>query len=217
MEQPNFGESKAPLSLTPAGSSSACTPINGSSIPTGPHSENGSEVELRMFTEADIEQRIQSQTLDRAESPHHIFSKHKKWLLVYLVSLGGSFSALSSNIYFPAIDAISTDLGVSTADVTLTITVYMIVQGVAPSLYGAISDTHGRRLTFLLTLVVYTAANLSLAFTSNFPMLLVLRGLQAAGSSATISISTGVIADIAEPGERGGFMGTNAGIRYERP
>ncbi|KAH7231131.1 major facilitator superfamily domain-containing protein [Fusarium tricinctum] len=213
MEQPQFRESIAPLTSTPADLSSACTPVNGSSSTTPSHSAFGSEVELQMFTEADIEQRNHSQTLDGAEPPPHIFSKHKKWMLVYLVSLGGSFSALSSNIYFPAIDAISTDLGVSTADVTLTITVYMIVQGVAPSLYGAISDTHGRRLTFLLTLVVYTAANLSLAFTSNFPMLLVLRGLQAAGSSATISISTGVISDIAEPGERGGFMGTNAGIR----
>ncbi|RKL37177.1 hypothetical protein BFJ72_g7833 [Fusarium proliferatum] len=44
-------------------------------------------------------------------------------------------------------------------------------------------------------------------------MLVVLRGLQAAGSAATISISTGVIADIAEPDERAGFMATNSGIR----
>ncbi|RGP63171.1 hypothetical protein FSPOR_8753 [Fusarium sporotrichioides] len=213
MEQPQFREGIAPLSSTPARLSSVCTPVNDSPSATPFHSAFGSEVELQMFTEADIEQRIHSQTLDEAEPPHHIFPKHKKWMLVYLVSLGGSFSALSSNIYFPAIDAISADLRVSTTDVALTITVYMIVQGIAPSLYGAISDTHGRRLTFLLTLAVYTAANLSLAFTSNFPMLLVLRALQAAGSSATISISTGVIADIAEPGERGGFMGTNAGIR----
>jgi hypothetical protein len=215
MDQPHFSKSRAPPSSTPAGSSFASTPVNGSSTPTGSHSENGSEVELRIFTGADIEQRIHSQTLDGAEAPYHIFSKHKKWMLVYLVSLGGSFSALSSNIYFPAIDTISRDLSVGTDDVALTITVYMIVQGVAPSLYGAISDTHGRRVTFLLTLIVYTAANITLAFTSNFAMLLVLRGLQAAGSAATISISTGVIADIAEPGERGGFMGTNGGIRYE--
>jgi MFS family permease len=47
-------------------------------------------------------------------------------------------------------------------------------------------------------------------------MLMVLRGLQAAGSAATISISAGVIADIACPQERGRFIGTNAGIRYVR-
>ncbi|KAM0551739.1 hypothetical protein ACHAPJ_008306 [Fusarium lateritium] len=89
----------------------------------------------------------------------------------------------------------------------------MIVQRIAPSLYGAISDTRGRRITFIIALVVYLAANLSLAFTSNLAMLIVLRGLQAAGSAATISISTGVIADIAEADERAGFRGTNAGIR----
>ncbi|RSL71721.1 hypothetical protein CEP53_001386 [Fusarium sp. AF-6] len=89
----------------------------------------------------------------------------------------------------------------------------MVVQGIAPSLFGAFSDTYGRRFTFTVSLVIYTVANLALAFTSSFPMLLVLRGVQAAGSAATISISAGVIADIANPRERGGFMGTNAGIR----
>lgn len=62
--------------------------------------------------------------------------------------------------------------------------------------------------------MIYAAANLGLAFTSNLPMLLVLRGAQAAGSAGTISISAGVISDIAMPGERGGFMGANSGIRY---
>ncbi|CAI6018180.1 unnamed protein product [Clonostachys chloroleuca] len=145
--------------------------------------------------------------------PYHIFTRRQKWNLVYLVSLAGSFSPLSSNIYFPAVDTIATELGVSASLVALTITVYMVVQGIAPSIFGAVSDTGGRRLAFVLTLSVYTASNLALAFTSNYAMLLVLRGLQAAGSAATISISAGVISDIADPNERGGFMGTNAGIR----
>lgn len=89
----------------------------------------------------------------------------------------------------------------------------MIVQGIAPSLFGTFSDTCGRRLSFAISLTIYTAANLALAFTSSYPMLMVLRGVQAGGSAATISISAGVIADIASPDERGGFMGTNAGVR----
>ncbi|RGP81142.1 mfs multidrug [Fusarium longipes] len=212
MFQQNSWKNTSPAPLTPT-LSSAYTSANEPSTPTAPLSETGSEVELRVFTGTDVEDQTQPRTSNGAEPPYNVFSKHKKWILVYLVSLGGSFSALSSNIYFPAIDSISKDLGANKNEIALTITIYMIVQGIAPSLYGAISDTHGRRLTFLLTLLVYTAANISLAFTSNFAMLLVLRGLQAAGSAATISISTGVIADIAEPGERGGFMGTNAGIR----
>lgn len=148
------------------------------------------------------------------DPPYHILSKKQKWNLVVFVSMAGAFSPLSSNIYFPAIDTISTDLGVSATLVALTITVYMVAQGIAPSVFGTFSDTFGRRLTFTISLTIYTLANLALAFTSSYPMLMVLRGLQAAGSAATISISAGVIADIACPGERGGFMGTNAGVRY---
>lgn len=150
------------------------------------------------------------------EERYHILSNKQKWNLVILVSFAGSFSPLSSNIYFPAVDTISRDLGVNRSLIALTITVYMVVQGIAPSLLGAFSDAYGRRLTFTITLTIYAVANLALAFTTNYPMLMVLRGLQAGGSAATISISAGVIADIACPQERGRFIGTNAGVRYVR-
>ncbi|GFF54034.1 probable transporter AQR1 [Aspergillus udagawae] len=145
--------------------------------------------------------------------PYRNLSKKQKWNIVIFVSLAGSLSPLSSNIYFPAVDTISTDLGVNASLVALTITIYMVVQGIAPSIFSTLSDTCGRRLTFTICLTIYTAANLALAFTSSYPMLMVLRGLQAAGSAATISISTGVIADITSSKERGGFMGANAGMR----
>lgn len=81
----------------------------------------------------------------------------------------------------------------------------MAVQGIAPSFWGPISDTKGRRITFIGmsavlsttsshadcsigTFIVYLAANVGLAFSESFPLLMVFRGLQAAGSSATISI-----------------------------
>ena len=147
------------------------------------------------------------------EPPYHIYSRRQKWVLVCLVSFAGLLSPLSSNIYFPAIDTISQDLGVNTSLVALTISIYMVVQGIAPSIFGALSDSCGRRMVFIMTFTVYLAANLGLAFTTNYPMLLVLRGLQAAGSSANISISAGVISDIADRSERGGFIGTGSGIR----
>ncbi|KAL4940474.1 hypothetical protein BDV06DRAFT_224047 [Aspergillus oleicola] len=145
--------------------------------------------------------------------PYHILTTNQKWNLVIFVSLAACFSPLSSNIYFPALNTISSDLHVDAILVSLTITVYMVVQGIAPSLFSACLDAWGRRVTFGICLSIYTAANLALAFTSSYAMLMVLRGLQAAGSAATISIAAGVIGDIATPKERGGFMGTNAGVR----
>ena len=64
------------------------------------------------------------------------------------------------------------------------------------------------------TFVVYLIANICLAFSNNFALLMVFRGMQATGSAATISIGQGVIADIASPKERGSFTGTNQGSKF---
>ncbi|KAE9370433.1 MFS general substrate transporter [Stipitochalara longipes BDJ] len=147
------------------------------------------------------------------EPPYHVFSLAKKKQMVYIVSLAGLFSPLSSNIYFPALGQISKSLNVSLSLISLTITVYMIVQGLAPSFWGPLSDTKGRRITFIGTFLVYLAANIGLAFSNNFITLMVFRGIQAAGSAATISVGAGVIGDITTPRERGGLIGIFGGIR----
>lgn len=71
---------------------------------------------------------------------------------------------------------------------TLTITVYMILQGLAPSFWGSLSDTIGRRVIFIGTFIVYILANIALGVSENYGELMAFRAVQAAGSSATISI-----------------------------
>ncbi|KAL1878185.1 hypothetical protein Daus18300_002102 [Diaporthe australafricana] len=43
----------------------------------------------------------------RSEQPFHIFSKKQKWVVVVIIGIAGLFSGLSSNIYFPSLDAIA--------------------------------------------------------------------------------------------------------------
>jgi len=64
----------------------------------------------------------------------------------------------------------------------------MVVQGLAPSFWGPLSDTRGRRITFIGTFTVYLLANVGLAFSRNFGTLMLFRAIQAAGSAATISV-----------------------------
>lgn len=134
--------------------------------------------------------------------------------------------------------------------ISLTVTVYMIVQGIAPSFWGPMSDTKGRRITFIGTVlcsmvfentiayryegtfVVYLIANVGLAFSNNFTALMVFRGIQAAGSAATISVGktsyslpqelrltkvlgAGVIGDITTARERGGLIGIFGGSKSQ--
>jgi MFS family permease len=64
----------------------------------------------------------------------------------------------------------------------------MIFQGLSPSFWGSLADIWGRRPVYLGTLIVYMGACVGLAMTPAYWVLLVLRMLQAFGSSSVIAI-----------------------------
>lgn len=124
-----------------------------------------------------------------------------------MVACGGFFSPLSANIYFPALNSLAADLKVSNELINLSLTSYMIFQGLAPTIFGDLADMTGRRPTYILGFIIYIGANVGLALQNNYAALLVLRCLQSSGSSGTVALGNGVVADIASSGERGKFMG----------
>ena len=117
------------------------------------------------------------------EPPYNVFTPGQRRLVVLMAALAGFFSPFSAFIYFPAIDYVSADLGVTVQLVNVTITVYLIVQGVIPAFFGDLADQVGRRPVYLLVLSVYLVSCISLALQRSYPALLVLRMLQSAGSS----------------------------------
>lgn len=124
-----------------------------------------------------------------------------------MVSDRTTVSGFASNIYFPAIPSIARDLNVSVELVNLTVTSYLVFQGLAPSLWGPISDVRGRRTAYFGTFLVFFGACIGLALSKNYATLIVLRCLQSTGSASTIAIGAGVIGDITTRAERGAFMG----------
>ena len=121
------------------------------------------------------------QSADRIE--YSLFTKTQKRYVVFIVAFAGMFSPLSSFIYYPAIYTLATDLGTSVEAINLTITSYMVVSGIVPSILGSIADRLGRRPIYLLSFIIYFAANVGLALQHSFPALLLLRMVQSAGSS----------------------------------
>lgn len=158
-------------------------------------------------TEENSNERIPEPEQTPATALFSIFDRQQKALIVLLISVAATFSGFASNPYFPAIPTIAEDLSVSVELVTLTVTSYLIFQGLAPSLWGPISDVKGRRVAYLCTFCVFLGANIGLAQTRNYATLIVLRCLQSTGSASTIAIGGGVIGDITTRADRGGFMG----------
>ncbi|MCJ1277235.1 hypothetical protein MMC21_005045 [Puttea exsequens] len=136
-----------------------------------------------------------------------VFNSRQRQFIVFMVACAGFFSPLSANIYFPALTALSKDLHVSNDLINISLTTYMIFQGLAPTIFGDLADMTGRRPTYVLGFVIYIAANIGLALQDNYVALLVLRCLQSTGSSGTVALGNAVVADIASSGERGKFMG----------
>ncbi|KAI8148733.1 major facilitator superfamily domain-containing protein [Fennellomyces sp. T-0311] len=141
------------------------------------------------------------------DEPYSAFSGWQKVVLVTITATCGMLSPLSANIYFPALTAIQLDFGTTTELINLTVTVYMIFQGVSPAFWGSLADVWGRRPVYLGTILVYIGTCIGLALAPSYAALLVLRMLQAFGSSSVVAIGAGVVGDIATPAERGTYFG----------
>ncbi|KAF7979401.1 hypothetical protein HWV62_42510 [Athelia sp. TMB] len=131
------------------------------------------------------------QEVEEKKKPYSIYSTREKWSIVMLTSFAALFSPLTANIYLPAIPTMAAAFHKSTELINITVTVYMVFQGLSPMFWGTMADKVGRRPVFLACLIV-----LSLAC--------------AAGSASTVALGAGVIGDIAEPFERGGFFGISS-------
>jgi MFS family permease len=132
-----------------------------------------------------------------------------------MVTIASIISPMTANIYFPALDSVADDLDVSIPLINLTLTTYMILQGLAPTIFGDFGDTAGRRPAFTLAFTIYLFANIGLALQRDYVALLVLRCIQSAGSSGTLALAYAVVADIASSEERGRYMGlVGAGVNF---
>ncbi|KAF3768120.1 hypothetical protein M406DRAFT_61800 [Cryphonectria parasitica EP155] len=149
----------------------------------------------------------QTRKRQAVEPPYSSFSLWEKRFIVLAAALSAFFSPLTAQIYFPALNVLADAFHVSTSKINLTITTYMVFQGVTPMFIGGFADTGGRRPAYAVCFVVYIGANIGVALCQNYGQLLVLRCLQSAGSASTVALCQAVIADTITSAERGQYIG----------
>ncbi|KAK1777709.1 major facilitator superfamily domain-containing protein [Copromyces sp. CBS 386.78] len=138
---------------------------------------------------------------------HSIHSTWAKRLIIFAASISAFFSPLTAQIYLPALPTLADEFNVTATKVNLTVTTYMIFQGITPMFLGGLADSAGRRPAYVICFVIYIAANIGLALSKNLTSLLVLRMLQSAGSSTTVALCQATLADITTSAERGHYIG----------
>jgi len=128
---------------------------------------------------------------DRAEAieKYSVFTVAEKWCIVAMVSYAAWFSTLTSFIYYPAIHQLSQTFSVSVDKINLTVTSYMAMATVAPTLVGDAADILGRRPVYMIALVLYIGANIAIVLSNTYPALVGFRVLQALAISGTLFFS----------------------------
>ena len=105
-------------------------------------------------------------------------------------------SPFSMDIYLASMPTMTTALHASTAEVQLTLSVYMYGWGIAQLFAGPVSDRFGRRPTLLASLTVFVAASLVCALSRDVYMLIGARLVQALAIAALAVVPRAAVRDL---------------------
>ncbi|SCV05444.1 LANO_0H07624g1_1 [Lachancea nothofagi CBS 11611] len=147
------------------------------------------------------------------ETPYSRFGTREKYLMVLICASSGIFSTIAGPIYFPALTTIENDFHITTELVNVSVVLYFVFQGLAPTLMGGLADTFGRRPVVLWSIMLYFVACIGLACCKEYGEILFLRCVQSAGISPVIAVNSGIMGDITTREQRGGYVGLTAGFQ----
>ncbi|ODV64177.1 MFS general substrate transporter [Ascoidea rubescens DSM 1968] len=144
--------------------------------------------------------------------PHTIFTTKFKYFIIILCSMSGFWSAIAAPIYYPSLPKVQETFGISEKIANISVVVYFIFQGIAPSIIAPFADLYGRKPAILVCSLLYIGANVGIALSNNYGLMLFFRCFQATGIAPVIAICAGIVGDITTKANRGGFIGLTTGI-----
>ena len=138
--------------------------------------------------------------------PHPLL-KDGRIYIVFGITLMGVMGVSS---IAPAFPRIAEDLGLSSREVGLLLTVFTVPGIFLAPILGFLSDRLGRKQIVVPALLLFGAAGSACAFTESFPALLLLRFIQGVGAASLTSLSVTLLGDLYEGANRERAVGYNA-------
>src|SRR5262245_37748278 len=109
-----------------------------------------------------------------------------------------AFGPLSTDMYLPALPALTTSFGTSPGRVQLTLSAFFIGFGAGQLVYGPLADRWGRKPPMLAGVSLYAVASMLCALSAGVGALIALRLLQGFGACAGPLIARAVVRDVYE-------------------
>ncbi|KAF8192455.1 major facilitator superfamily domain-containing protein [Pholiota molesta] len=135
------------------------------------------------------------------------WSKGRKRFTLAIVACASLLLTLAVSIYNPAINSIIVDLHTTYDKVSWTLSANALVTGVSPLLWGAITEVYGRKIVYLLSIILFIIGSGVSGDAKTITVLIIMRAVQGMGASAVLTIGAATLADMYDPKERGSVMG----------
>jgi len=101
----------------------------------------------------------------------------KRRIATYLALAMIPLSGFATDVYIPSLPQMGASLHVSSLEVQLTLSIFLISYGVSQLFIGAILDSFGRYKLGLISLVLFAVASLIIATTKNIHLIYIMRAV----------------------------------------
>ena len=138
--------------------------------------------------------------------------ENRKWLTLVAVAFGLFMIMLDNTIVNVALPSIQRDLGIGISELEWVFNGYALTFGVLMLTGGKLADLLGRRLIFIVGLVIFAGASLACGLATTGGVLIGARVVQGVGSALMNPATLSIITATFPPRQRGMAIGIWAGV-----
>lgn len=122
-------------------------------------------------------------------------------LIVLTLALLLGIQPVTTDLYLPALPALTNGFGAPVAQAQLTLTALLLAFGLSQLVLGPLSDRFGRRPVLLWGLAAYVLAAIGAALAPSMALLIVWRTLQGAAMGAAVVVARAIVRDLYRPAD----------------
>src|SRR6266511_3638806 len=141
-----------------------------------------------------------------------ITDANRKWWTLGAMCFALFMIMLDNTVVNVALPSIERDLGASLSSLEWTVNGYTLAFAVLLATGGRLGDIFGRRLTFLIGVILFSASSATAGLAPDTTSLVLSRVVQGVGGALMMPATLSIVTNAFAPSERGKAIGTWAGV-----